>query len=390
MSSAPTIMISSTFYDLRQIRADLARFITNELGYIPLLSELPSFPIDPDLDTIENCRARVEKNANILVLVIGGRYGSIDGKTEKSITNLEFLTARHKGIPIYAFIEKSILAVMPVWKNNPSGNFSGIVDTTKLFEFVEYVRSQERVWTFPFETAQDITSVLRTQLAYLFYDALLVRLRLSGTELPSYFESLKPKSLKIVLEKPRAWECRLLLQSWLDEIERRRNLVKEYQAGLTVEAAEPVAANEALTWITVRLHELSGLVNSANRLLNHSAWEAFGKPGEPGNAEDIVWASHMLGIVLENTLKWAKRIRCARVEAPFDRLTPELALFADDIITQFQEFPRESMGKIEEALTLATPENLQRLVMTMEFKLSNEEAFFEALQKVQRYYDLQE
>lgn len=125
MSSAPTIMISSTFYDLRQIRADLARFITDDLGYIPLLSELPSFPVDPDLDTIENCRVRVEKNANILVLVIGGRYGSIDNRTDKSITNLEFLTARRKGIPIYAFVEKGILAVLPVWKNNPAADFSG-------------------------------------------------------------------------------------------------------------------------------------------------------------------------------------------------------------------------------------------------------------------------
>jgi hypothetical protein len=112
----------------------LARFIADDLGYIPLLSELPSFPVDPDLDTIENCRARVEKNADILILVIGGRYGSIDARTEKSITNLEFLTARRKGIPIYAFVEKSILAVMPVWKNNPSGNFSGTVDTPRLFD----------------------------------------------------------------------------------------------------------------------------------------------------------------------------------------------------------------------------------------------------------------
>lgn len=85
-------MVSSTFYDLRQIRADLAQFITNELGYVPLLSELPPFPVDPDLDTVANCRARVERDADIFVLVIGGRYGSIDDKTDKSITNLEFLS----------------------------------------------------------------------------------------------------------------------------------------------------------------------------------------------------------------------------------------------------------------------------------------------------------
>src|SRR6266536_3256695 len=101
MTSPPTVMVSSTFYDLRQLRADLARFIADELGYQALLSELPSFPVDPDLDTIENCQARVRENVDVFVLVIGGRYGSIDDKTSRSVTNLEFLAARQKGLPVY-------------------------------------------------------------------------------------------------------------------------------------------------------------------------------------------------------------------------------------------------------------------------------------------------
>ena len=84
-------MVSSTFYDLRQIRADLTEFIVDELGYEPLLSELNSFPVDPDATTIENCRRRVEEHADILILVVGGRYGSIDADTAKSITNIEYL-----------------------------------------------------------------------------------------------------------------------------------------------------------------------------------------------------------------------------------------------------------------------------------------------------------
>src|SRR5262249_12595922 len=150
VTEAPTIMISSTFYDLRQIRADLSAFISDELGYIPLLSELPSFPIDPDFDTVDNCRRRVDQNADILILIVGGRYGSIDQDTDKSITNLEFLAARNKGIPIYAFIDKAILSLVPIWKANPAGNFAAVVDTPRVFEFIDLVRSQERVWTFAF------------------------------------------------------------------------------------------------------------------------------------------------------------------------------------------------------------------------------------------------
>jgi len=380
-------MVSSTFYDLRQIRVDLARFISDDLGYIPLLSELPSFPVDPDLGTVENCRARVEKDADLFIVVIGGRYGSIDEKTEKSITNLEFLAARQKGVPIYAFVEKKVLAVMPVWKRNPSGDFSVTVDTPKLFEFVEYVRSQEKVWTFPFDTAQDIIGILRLQLAYLFNDALQVRLRLSGAELPRYFALLGPRALKIALERPPAWEHRLFLQSWIEEVERRTDLVKEYHTGLTIDPAEFVAASDASEWLRTRLHELDGLVASSNRLINYSAQEAFGKPGEPGDPEEIAWVSRMLGVVLDNTLKWAKRIRCARIEAPFDRMGTELAPFVDDLIFQFQHFPRESLKTIEKSLAVATPDAPAKLEMTIVFRISNEEGFHKALNAVRSHYD---
>ena len=384
MSSAPAVMVSSTFYDLRQIRADLARFIMDELGYVTLLSELPSFPVDPDLDTVANCRARVERDADIFVLVIGGRYGSIDGKTNRSITNIEFLAARQKGIPVYAFVEKAVSAVLPTWKTNPSADFSATVDTPRLFEFIEYVRSQERVWTFPFETASDITDVLRRQLAYLFHDALRIRLRLSGTELPSYFASLGPKALRVALEKPEAWEHRLLFQVWIEEVERRRDQIKEYQSGLTLDASELVSPANAMDWVKTRLHELEGLTQSANQLITSSAQEAVGKPGEPGSAEDIVWVSHMFGAVLDGLLRWARRSRCVRLPPPFEGIGAQLALFVDDLISQFETFPLHAFRKIEESLTSATTGTPQTIDLTMVFRLSNLEGFERELESVAR------
>ncbi len=170
--NAPAVMVSSTFYDLRQIRSDLLNFLQDEVGYRPLLSEYPSFPVDPDADTIENCRRRVERDADILVLVIGGRYGYVDSATDKSITNLEYLAARAKGIPIYVFVDKRVTAVLPVWRSNPDGDFSAAVDDVRLFEFVEQVRSTERVWTHEFERTQDIIAALRVQFAHLMLQGL--------------------------------------------------------------------------------------------------------------------------------------------------------------------------------------------------------------------------
>lgn len=382
MSVSPYVMVSSTFYDLRQVRANLSKFISDELGYVPLLSELPSFPINPDLNTIENCRERVENNADIFVLVIGGRYGSIDDETKKSITNLEFLAARQKGIPVYAFVERGILAVMPVWKKNKDADFSDTVDTTQLFEFVEKVMAQDKVWTFPFDSAQDIVNILRMQFAYLFHDSLRLRTKLTGKGLPSYFHSLSPDALRLALEKPDAWEYRLFLRCWADAVAQRSNMLREYREKLRLDLSEPVPSNIAKDWLSTRLHELKGLVDSANTLLNESAQKAFGQPGEPGDVEEIIWVSQMFGQLLEITFKWSKRIRCAHVEEPFDILMPELALFADQIITQLNVFPVDSLMKIEAALASANTEARQELKLTMTIELANLDAYTKAFEKI--------
>lgn len=389
MNSTPTVMVSSTFYDLRQIRNDLYLFISENLGYIPLLSEFPSFPVDPDVDTIENCRRRVEQNADILVLVIGGRYGSIDAKSEKSITNLEFLTARAKGIPIYVFVEKSVLSILPVWRTNSEGDFSVVVDTPKLFEFVELVRTEERVWVFEFDNAQDIINTLRTQFAYLFRDSLKAKQILSGSGLPRFMEKLRPKTLRIALEKPEAWEYRLFLHSWIDEVEIRVDMIREYKDGLLLESAVYIHALEATDWLQMQMHELSSLSDSANHLINVSLQEAFGPLGEPGNPEKIIWVSRMVGRVLEQTIRWATKIRCAKCEEPFDQVALEAALFADDLISQFERFPKESLQKIEEALSLPKSTGVRKLELTMVFTLSNVDKFMEALDAAKRHFGLQ-
>ena len=79
------------------------------------------------------------------MLVIGGRYGSIDATPNKSVTNLEYTSARHKHIPIYVFIDPQVLALLPLWKRNPAADFSGQVDSPRLFEFIEHVRTIDSV-----------------------------------------------------------------------------------------------------------------------------------------------------------------------------------------------------------------------------------------------------
>jgi hypothetical protein len=162
MSKKPLIFVSSTCYDLKQVRADLKQFIEG-LGCEPILSEYDSFPVNPGIGTVDNCLNVVESKASILVLVVGGRYGSTNERG-LSVTNLEFRTAKAKGIPVYVFVVRSILEILPVWRQNPSGDFSSVVDSPALFQFVSELRDAGETWVFPFDTAQDICSTLRTPI----------------------------------------------------------------------------------------------------------------------------------------------------------------------------------------------------------------------------------
>ena len=213
----PSVFLSSTCYDLSQVRKDLESFIES-MGLLPILSESSSFPVNPNIDAIENCLTIVKEKADIFILVVGGRYGS---KTEngKSVTNLEYLEAKVKDIPCYVFVQKPVLTALPIWRKNRSCDFSEIVDSPRLFEFVDSLYdSKEKNWVFHFESAQDIIGVLRKQLAYLFMDALAIRGKMLRSGLSDEANGLSSAALRLAVQKPFAWEYRLFSQVLCDEI----------------------------------------------------------------------------------------------------------------------------------------------------------------------------
>lgn len=70
----PRVFVSSTFYDLRQVREDLERFISG-LGYEPVLYETGDIACGKDSPP-EGYLDREIQSCDMLVSVIGGRYGT--------------------------------------------------------------------------------------------------------------------------------------------------------------------------------------------------------------------------------------------------------------------------------------------------------------------------
>lgn len=113
----PRVFVSSTFYDLKQVREDMERFI-REIGYEPVRNETGSIPYDKEASPEKNAYREVELS-DIIVSIIGGRFGSESTQNDsRSVSMEELNTALDRGIQVFIFIEKSVLSEFSTYKLN--------------------------------------------------------------------------------------------------------------------------------------------------------------------------------------------------------------------------------------------------------------------------------
>jgi hypothetical protein len=77
----PRIFVSSTFYDLKYLRGALDQFI-KQMGYEPVLFEKGGIAFAHDRSIEESCVHEVGQ-CDILILIVGRRYGSLSQEDQK-------------------------------------------------------------------------------------------------------------------------------------------------------------------------------------------------------------------------------------------------------------------------------------------------------------------
>ena len=165
----PRIFISSTFYDLRHVRADIERFI-KEMGYEPILNERAQIPYGKDFALEEYCYKEIDR-CDILVSIIGGRFGSDSDHKPYSIAQMELKHALEVRKQVYIFVDRNVLSEYSTYlanKDNEKIRFRN-VDDVSVYRFLEEIHSLPHNNPIAhFETSQDIISYLRTQWAGIF------------------------------------------------------------------------------------------------------------------------------------------------------------------------------------------------------------------------------
>jgi Domain of unknown function (DUF4062) len=171
----PRVFVSSTFYDLQHIRNDIESFIQS-VGYEPVMFERGAVPYAQDKRLEEQCYAEISR-CDILVSIIGDRFGAEAKKSPGSISQNELKRALDDGKQVYVFLLKKVDAAHAIYllnkdKSNDAVDYGMDV---RLLHFVDEVRALPTTGVHQFGSAGEITSMLREQWGGLFQELLARR-----------------------------------------------------------------------------------------------------------------------------------------------------------------------------------------------------------------------
>lgn len=164
----PRIFISSTFYDLKQVRSELEHFLL-EAGYDPVLNERGHIAYGKDEPPQNYCYREIS-NVDILVSIIGGRFGSDSTQKGLSVSQAELETALKLHKQVYIFVERNVRAEYETYQvNKEKADLKYRYADIQVYKHLDYVfglPSNNALASFEF--AKDITTYLKEQWAGLF------------------------------------------------------------------------------------------------------------------------------------------------------------------------------------------------------------------------------
>lgn len=167
----PRVFISSTYYDLRQYRNNIESFIQS-IGYEPVMHERATIAYSQNQPLEKDCYTELS-SCEIVVGIIGNHFGSQSSESELSVTMEELKTALKEKKKLYVFISKEVFYENRTYKKNKeNGNenfLSAFTDNIKIHEYLaELTDDVNDHYIAPFETTDEIISILKAQFAGLF------------------------------------------------------------------------------------------------------------------------------------------------------------------------------------------------------------------------------
>lgn len=168
--AAPRVFVSSTYYDLHHVRHDLKLFLDG-LGYTPVMHDKGGIAYAQGEETLEQSCYSELATCDIVVCIVGGKFGTKSSEGDFSITMKELTEAVRQNKTIYVFIQNDVYVENRTYAmNKDTGKFKpAMVDNIKVHEFIFELK--ENIKNHPikeFSTISDITTYLQQQFAGMF------------------------------------------------------------------------------------------------------------------------------------------------------------------------------------------------------------------------------
>lgn len=344
--SKTRIFVSSTCYDLAAAREDIRNCLL-ALGHEPLLSEYSSFPVLPDLRTLENCRKNVREHTDVFVLIVGCKRGSLDPEANKSIVNLEYEAAKEHGLDTFVFVSRTVKDLLPVWETNPTADFSSRVDYPEVFRFVKGLHADQH-WIFPFERTVDITEALRSQLS-VFFRELLTRKR-DGKLLPlAEFAAESQRARQIAQEKPKYWEFLLTAELLRNRLSKFKSRLETARRGGILRPTRTLKMSEFFTWAQERIQDWIRIVGAIQPLVTERLAASWGPPGKPGDPTEIKQAVDEIAEVCDHMVELEAALGSASVPESLTRMLETMKGWGQHLLEELDRLPVEIEKPLREA-----------------------------------------
>lgn len=171
--ATPRVFISSTFYDLKQVRNNIGDFIKG-LGYEPVMHERSGVAYTHNTPLEGDCYHELV-GCDIVVCIIGNHFGSEAQENDLSITMNEVQSAIKQKKKVYIFISSDVYTENRTYLlNKDTGTFkSAYTDDIGIHEFISDLNNTVKNHVIvPFDTTDQIVDTLKAQFAGLFQNLL--------------------------------------------------------------------------------------------------------------------------------------------------------------------------------------------------------------------------
>lgn len=149
----------------------------------------------------------------------------------------------------------------------------------------------------------------------------------------SQLKGYPPIIKRIIIDKPEGWEFSLTAQ-----LMRHLNIPKfrqlsDLKNGLYLKSVEAVPNGQSFNWIQDRLTDLGKVVPPVVGLLNRLT-KSWGKPGEPGNLNEILHVTNLFKDYLDHIIEFEEKLKFVNLPSEYEKA---LSLLSNQIGSQIEK-----------------------------------------------------